>query len=165
MVNSPHNWPVTRKMFPFDDVIMEYVNPCRVFRKLSDIFPFSIISQIWVSAGNWNPSSSKTRICIPTRHDDVIKWKHFRVTGQLCVEFTGHPWITAQMPVTHILDVYFDLRPNKWLSKQWLGRWFETPPHPLWRPCKSQYHGRWWPNLLRRHVISTHDISPKRSNG
>ena len=22
-VNSPHNWPVTRKMFPFDDVIME----------------------------------------------------------------------------------------------------------------------------------------------
>ena len=22
-VNSPHNWPVTRKMFPFDDVIMD----------------------------------------------------------------------------------------------------------------------------------------------
>ena len=25
MVNSPHKWPVTRKMFPFDDVIM--INP------------------------------------------------------------------------------------------------------------------------------------------
>ena len=24
-VNSPHKWPVTRKMFPFDDVIMEYL--------------------------------------------------------------------------------------------------------------------------------------------
>ena len=23
-VNSPHNWPVTQKMFPFDDVIMFY---------------------------------------------------------------------------------------------------------------------------------------------
>ena len=23
-VNSPHKWPVTRKMFPFDDVIMQY---------------------------------------------------------------------------------------------------------------------------------------------
>ena len=23
-VNSPHKWPVTRKMFPFDDVIMRY---------------------------------------------------------------------------------------------------------------------------------------------
>ena len=25
-VNSPHKWPVTRKMFPFDDVIMESAN-------------------------------------------------------------------------------------------------------------------------------------------
>ena len=25
-VNSPHKWPVTRKMFPFDDVIMGWVN-------------------------------------------------------------------------------------------------------------------------------------------
>ena len=25
-VNSPHKWPVTRKMFPFDDVIMFYVD-------------------------------------------------------------------------------------------------------------------------------------------
>ena len=24
-VNSPHKWPVTRKMFPFDDVIMVYI--------------------------------------------------------------------------------------------------------------------------------------------
>ena len=24
-VNFPHKWPVTRKMFPFDDVIMKYV--------------------------------------------------------------------------------------------------------------------------------------------
>ena len=23
-MNSPHKWPVTRKMFPFDDVIMGY---------------------------------------------------------------------------------------------------------------------------------------------
>ena len=26
-VNSPHKWPVTRKMFPFDDVIMNYQRP------------------------------------------------------------------------------------------------------------------------------------------
>ena len=24
-VNSPHKWPATRKMFPFDDVIMLYL--------------------------------------------------------------------------------------------------------------------------------------------
>ena len=27
-VNSPHKWPVTRKMFPFDDVIMNLHDPC-----------------------------------------------------------------------------------------------------------------------------------------
>ena len=26
-------------------------------------------------------------------HDDVIKWKIFRVTGHLCGEFTGPRWI------------------------------------------------------------------------
>ena len=25
-VNSPHKWPVTRKMFPFGDVIMNQIN-------------------------------------------------------------------------------------------------------------------------------------------
>ena len=28
LVNSPHKWPVTRKMFPFDDVIMRCVRVC-----------------------------------------------------------------------------------------------------------------------------------------
>ena len=27
-VNSPHKWPVTRKVFPFDDVIVEYTEIC-----------------------------------------------------------------------------------------------------------------------------------------
>ena len=30
-VNSPHKGPVTRKMFPFDDVIMANRGPCRWF--------------------------------------------------------------------------------------------------------------------------------------
>ena len=28
-VNSPHKWPVTRNMFPFDDVIMKWAQPIR----------------------------------------------------------------------------------------------------------------------------------------
>ena len=37
-VNSPHKWPVTQKMFPFDDVIMllRLTIPVRVTIKLSD---------------------------------------------------------------------------------------------------------------------------------
>ena len=29
-VNSPHKWPETRKIFPFDDVIMTQILPCSV---------------------------------------------------------------------------------------------------------------------------------------
>ena len=33
-------------------------------------------------------------------HDDVIKWRHFCVTGTLCGEFTDHRWI----PLTKASD-------------------------------------------------------------
>ena len=39
----------------------------------------------------------------------------------------------AQRPVTRSFDVFFDLHPNKRLSKQWWGWWFETISCPLWR--------------------------------
>ena len=58
----------------------------------------------------------------------------FRVTDHLCGEFTGPRWI----PHTKARDaelwcVFFYLRLNKRLSKQWWGWWFETLSHPLWR--------------------------------
>ena len=57
----------------------------------------------------------------------------FRVTGPLCGEFTGSGEFPTQRPVTRSFDVFFDLRLNKRLSKQWRGWWFETPSFPLWR--------------------------------
>ena len=39
----------------------------------------------------------------------------------------------AQRPVTRSFDVFFDQRPNKRLSKQSWGWWFETLSRPLWR--------------------------------
>ena len=52
-VNSPHKWPVTRKMFPFDDVIMG----CRVSRAL------------WFASSNWSfrtsPATSVQRSVLP----------------------------------------------------------------------------------------------------
>ena len=69
----------------------------------------------------------------------------FRVTGHLCGEFTGHWWeFPAQTPATRSFDVFFDLRLNKRLSKQWWGWWFETPSHPLWRHYSDKGFGRPW---------------------
>ena len=39
----------------------------------------------------------------------------------------------SQRPVTRSFDVFFDLRPNKWLSKPSRLWWFETPSRSLWR--------------------------------
>ena len=62
----------------------------------------------------------------------------FRVTGPSCGEFTGPGEFPTQRPVTRSFDVFFDLRPNKWLSKQWRRWWFKTPSRSLWRHCNVQ---------------------------
>ena len=89
-------------------------------------------------------------------HDDVIKLKHFRVMA-LCA---GNSSVTgefpAQRPVTRSLDVFFDLRLNKRLSKQSWGWWLETPLRPLYvtvmvwdlwglsnQPVPGQHRGSW----------------------
>ena len=52
----------------------------------------------------------------------------------ICAENSPVPGeFPAQRPVTRNFDVFFDLRLNKRLSKQWWGWWFETLSHPLWR--------------------------------
>ena len=49
----------------------------------------------------------------------------------------GNPPVSGefpnQRPVTRSLNIFLDLRPNKRLSIQWWGWWFETPSRPLWR--------------------------------
>ena len=82
----------------------------------------------------------------------------FRVTGDLCGEFTG----PTQRPVTWSFDVFFDLRLNKRLSKQSWDWWFETLSCPLWRHCNGLvghmplYTIAMWnqyiPNLSRNHA-------------
>ena len=59
----------------------------------------------------------------------------FRVTGNLCREFTGE--FPAQRPVTRSFDVFFDLGLIKPLSKQLWGWWFEMLSCPLWRHCNG----------------------------
>ena len=44
-----------------------------------------------------------------------------------------HGEFPAQRPVTRSFDVIFDVRPNKHLSKQSWGWWFETLSPSLWR--------------------------------
>ena len=65
-------------------------------------------------------------------------WRHqmetFSALLAFCAGNSPAPGeFSAQRPVTRSFDVFFDLHPNKRLSIQWWGWWFETPPCPLWR--------------------------------
>ena len=75
-------------------------------------------------------------------HDDVIKWETFSALPAICA---GNSPVTgefpAQRPLTWSFDVFFELRLNQRLSKQWWGWWFETPSGSLWRHCN--YLGIW----------------------
>ena len=69
-------------------------------------------------------------------HDDVIQMENFSALLAICA---GNSPVSgespAHRPVTRSFDVFFYLRLNKWLSKQWWGWWFGTLSHPLWRHC------------------------------
>ena len=80
-------------------------------------------------------------------HDDVIKWKHFRVTGLFMREIHRSPvncpykgqWRGALM-----FSLICAL--NKLLCKQSWGWWFETPSRSLWRHCNvsKANEGTWY---------------------
>ena len=112
-VNFPHKWPVTRKMFPFDDVIMIIPDP-----RLGFIAGSVSLCQYQKPSHTW--------------------WRHqmetFSASLAICA---GNSPVTgefpAQRPATRSFDVFFDICMNKRLSKQSWGWWFETPLGPLWR--------------------------------
>ena len=70
--------------------------------------------------------------------DTLTWWRHQMETfSALLAIYAGNSPVTgefpSQRPVTRSFDVFFDLRLNKPLSKQWWGWWFETLSRPLWR--------------------------------
>ena len=91
----------------------------------------------------WNWSASISSACRPRK----TWWRHqmetFSALLAICAEnspVSGE--FATQRPVTRGFDVYFDLRPDKRLSKQTLGWWFETPSHSLWRHRNDTYSFR-----------------------
>ena len=87
-------------------------------------------------------------------------WRHqmetFSALLAICAGNSPVPGeFPIQRPVTRSFDVFFDLRSNKRLSKQWRGWWFETQSYPLWH--HRNVHGR------IRCSISHHSMYPQNS--
>ena len=104
-VNSPHKWPVTRKMFPFDDVIMlmwftawagqSYIQDIgykgRVHRTKyvhgahCIVFWCDLISNNFVYILEWNVGSLKSYNCLRTRVRSLLFWVWWRCHQQIYV--------------------------------------------------------------------------------
>ena len=87
-------------------------------------------------------------------------WRHqMEIFSALLAICAGNSPVTGefptQRPVTRSFDVYFDLRPNERLSKQWWGWWFETLSRSLWRHR----------NVLNRGCPAKRALSAMRKHG
>ena len=94
-----------------------------------------------------------------------IWWRHqmetFSALLALCAGNSPVPGeFPAQRPVTRSFDIFFDQRPNKRLSKQSWGWWFETLSWWLWRHCNKHIVAQTkWPLFSRRH-FHVHFLDP-----
>ena len=141
-VNSQHKGPVTRKMFPFDDVIMYIVVVLSTFIRFMRIVYSNAPGLLLWHGDNVSYRTGKKPLsqpiltaCMMTSSNGNI----FRVTGPLCGEFTGPGEFPTQRPVTRSFDVFFDRRLNKRSSKQPRGWWLETLSCSLWRQSNGKY--------------------------
>ena len=87
------------------------------------------------------------------------RWRHqmetFSALLPICPGNSPVPGeFPAQRPVTRSFDVFFDLRPNKRLSKQSRCWWFETPSSPLWRHCNDPIVIVSWNITLHKQLIT-----------
>ena len=94
-VNSPHKWPVTRKMFPFDDVIME----CAKSHPSVSLRLWELTTcNVWTSSISTSIPFSKTikRLCIKypkasNQRDYILRifrslwWRHAYSQAVMCL--------------------------------------------------------------------------------
>ena len=132
-VNSPHKWPVTRKMFPFDDVIMTDQNATSL--TLENLNVICRMAAIWPNVSNSHTVILAGCECVNMDH---TRWRHQMETfSALLALCEGNPPVSggfpSQRPITRSFYVFFDLQPSKKLNKQSRRRWFKTTSHSLWR--------------------------------
>ena len=95
-VDSPHKGQVTRKMFPFDDVIMSYCNPVSL-SILSTQSPFSRLLSFSFSR--------------------LLKHRHMMGTSSTMLNYVSMAIIDAVLP-WHIIWCW-----SKFLSSDWVIDW------------------------------------------
>ena len=88
----------------------------RRFLRLQFVYRYTALLSKHQVSYSWCIKCVRCSTVIVLSHDDVIKWEHFLRYWPFVRGITGG--FPSQRPVTQSFDVFFDLRLNKWLSKQ-----------------------------------------------
>ena len=122
------------------DKISNIVGCQRCFQYITDTQPITRFLYQWIHL--YKCMLNHYSMVTPYQLDYIPWWSHQMETfsALLAICAGNSPVIgelPAQRPVTQSFDVFFDLRLNARLSKQWWGLWSETPSCPLWRYCNN----------------------------
>ena len=110
---------------------------------------FSLIcasTNVWANnrkGGDMRRHCSHYGDIMPQQGSGLPWWRHqvetFSALLAICAGNSQVPGeFPAQRPVTRSFDVFFDLRPNKRLSKHWWGWWFKRQSSPLWHHWNAE---------------------------
>ena len=134
LVNSPYKWPVTRKMFPFDDVIMQSYNAAQ-YREIT--------ASAHSHSGNGITSESQL-LSDPIRHS--VTWRPitsgdvWRASTWNCNRITSG-LDTSQLP--RCAGEFMTLLSNSYGVLRWLK--LELKKKTAWFPLQNKYrHARKW---------------------
>ena len=111
-VNSPHKWPVTRKMFPFDDVIMWGL-------WVSTAIPVPMIPNGLIDSHHlyWLTLVNKCGVDAMIKLGQYSSNKHYSIFLGRVMYLSGTEWPRISMSWSKaILTCYQCIRPIKWYS-------------------------------------------------
>ena len=124
-VNSPHKWPVTRKMFPFDDVIMD----CSRVRLHGIQIPIE-----------WNMHTDSCALVFIRGY--TLQWRH-----------NGHDSVSNHLPHECLLNLLFRRRSKKTSKLRVTGHCAGNSPgtgeFPAQMASNAENVSIWW----RHHVM------------
>ena len=115
---------------------------CSDIKNTSDwkkILAHYVWNKFATSSDRWVQSHLIWYVHAPTRaYIWITWWRHHMKTFSALLALCAGNWpvtgeFPSQRPVTRSFGVFFYLRLNKRLSKQWRRCWFETPSCSLWR--------------------------------
>ena len=158
----PHKGSATRKMFPFDDVIMSFGAKYVTYLEICTGF-VNCILVVWcrtilpisrrftsLSPGLSDDCPCKVRLPLfpwnrlTNKANSHAWWRHQMETlSALLALCAGNSPVTSefpsQRPMPRSFDVPFDLRLNNGWSQQSRRRWLDTPSSSLWRHCNGVF--------------------------